>query len=53
MIPATPNPRAQGIERIVINPPRIARGLPHPGLIKIWATSVTIGIASRIADIFP
>jgi hypothetical protein len=48
-----PNTKAKGNESTVSNPPRIAKGLPHPGLITIAATMVIIGTPSRIADILP
>jgi len=52
-IPAMPNASAKGNETIISNPPRAARGLPHPGRIRIRATIVTAGIASKMPAIFP
>jgi len=53
MIPAMPNANATGHENNVSNPPRIASGLPHPGLKTTIAAMVTTGMQSRIADILP
>ncbi len=52
-IPTMPNTKAKGNVSTISNPPRIARGLPHPGRRTAEAKIVTIEILSRIADILP
>jgi hypothetical protein len=51
--PSMPSTRAAGNEHTTSNPPRIARGLPHPGRRQVRATNVAIGMAIKKADIFP
>jgi hypothetical protein len=52
-IPTMPSTKAAGNDSIMSNPPRTARGLPHPGCSKISAKNVTMGMPSRITAIFP
>ncbi len=52
-IPTMPSTKAAGNDSIMSNPPRTARGLPHPGRSNISAKIVTKGIPSRIKAIFP
>lgn len=53
MIPKMPNIKAAGNANIISNPPRIAKGLPQPGLHRSDKISVAPAIISRAADIFP
>jgi len=53
MIPAMPNIKATGDEKIRSNPPRAANGLLQPGLHISITTIVTASKAKNAADIFP
>ena len=53
MMPIKPNARAVGNKNITSNPPRVARGLPQPGLNRNRATNIATAIINRVADIFP
>ena len=53
MMPMTPRAKDTAKENNISNPPRIGRGLPHPGLSTQSAT-ITAGVmANKIAEIFP
>jgi hypothetical protein len=53
IIPTMPYTRAAGNENIMSNPPRTARGLPQPGLLRSAIQNVAPATPSRTADIFP
>jgi len=53
IIPAIPNIKAAGNEKIINNPPRAAIMLPQPGLQTSSIRNVTADTASNLADIFP
>jgi hypothetical protein len=52
-MPIIPNTKAAGKENITSNPPRVARGLPQPGLHSNNKTNVAMAIIIKVADIFP
>jgi len=53
MIPTMPTIKAERNEKIISNPPRALRGLPHPGRSTISARKVAPAMPSKIAEIFP
>ena len=52
-MPKMPNIKARGIEQIMSNPPRAARGLPHPGRRQVRITNVAMGMTIKIDAILP
>jgi len=53
MVPRTPNTKAAGIERFMINPARALIGLPQPGPSMILAPVVRAATISNVIAIFP
>jgi hypothetical protein len=53
MIPRTPNTKAAGIERFMINPTRALIGLPQPGRGMILTPAVRAAAISNVIAIFP
>lgn len=53
MIPRIPNIKAAGIEMFISNPPRAARGLPHPGRSIIITPAVRAATTSNVIAVVP